>query len=324
MRDDRDAMSDLETALHAAGGSAAPASAAAQLRALLAAELARGALELKRDRTGYPDPIHAGFATGETTLAAVLPVDAKLAADPAVATDRAWRLVAACVSPMVELAGLGPPGRSEDLRLQIAEWDGWLVLEIAHDGRLDHEAADLAALELQAAIDAIDRLRAVALALPDHVLDAAANRRAPLGPTHPLKVAETLARLGGDPLDAASMDLHEDAITKLLEPPGAIARAHDDADPSRRAARRILQRLDGMGKWGGYHTEFVHLGKGFAKGNERSLALAVGEALIDAGLLSEKVSVGQRHVFLNPRRSGDIRRLIDAGTVPDGLELPRS
>ena len=78
-----------------------------------------------------------------------------------------------------------------------------------------------------------------------------------------------------------------------------------------------------MGKWGGYHTDFAHLARGFA-GNDRALAQAVGEALLDAGLLAEKPSVGQRHVFLNPRRAADIHRLIEAGAVPTGLALPHS
>jgi hypothetical protein len=76
-----------------------------------------------------------------------------------------------------------------------------------------------------------------------------------------------------------------------------------------------------MGKWGGYHTDFAHLARGFA-GNERQLAQAVGEALLAAGLLAEKPSVGQRHVFLNPRRAADIHRLIETGDVPPGLQLP--
>ena len=50
---------------------------------------------------------------------------------------------------------------------------------------------------------------------------------------------------------------------------GGVARPHDDPDPARRVARRILQRLNGMGKWGGYHTDFAHLARGFA-GNDRS------------------------------------------------------
>jgi hypothetical protein len=92
--------------------------------------------------------------------------------------------------------------------------------------------------------------------------------------------------------------------------------------PARRVARRILQRLDGMGKWGGYHTDFAHLPRGFA-GNDRALAIEVGEALLASGLLAEKPSVGQRHVFLNPRRAADIHRLVDEGIAPPGMRLPQ-
>jgi hypothetical protein len=121
-----------------------------------------------------------------------------------------------------------------------------------------------------------------------------------------------VARLGGSPRDGESVELLEPQLLHLLEPPGSVTRAHDDPDPRRRAMRRILQRLDGMGKWGGYHTAFDHLARGFA-GNERALAFEVGEELVAAGLLAEKPSVGQRHVSLNPRRAGEIRRLIDEG-----------
>jgi hypothetical protein len=76
-----------------------------------------------------------------------------------------------------------------------------------------------------------------------------------------------------------------------------------------------------MGKWGGYHTDFAHLPRGFA-GNDRALAQEVGEALLDAGLLEEKPSVGQRHVFLNPRRARDIRAFIERGDAPPALKLP--
>jgi hypothetical protein len=76
-----------------------------------------------------------------------------------------------------------------------------------------------------------------------------------------------------------------------------------------------------MGKWGGYHTEFAHLARGFA-GNDRALAEAVGETLLQAGLLAEKPSVGQRHVFLNPRRAREIHALIERGDVPADVELP--
>ena len=89
-------------------------------------------------------------------------------------------------------------------------------------------------------------------------------------------------------------------------------RPHEDPDAGRRVARRILQRLDGMGKSGGYHTDFAHLARGSPATSE-ALAQDVEEALLEAGLLAEKPSVGQRHVFLNPRRAAEIRKLIDEG-----------
>ncbi|MBA2644864.1 MAG: hypothetical protein H0U80_05405, partial [Solirubrobacterales bacterium] len=170
----------------------------------------------------------------------------------------------------------------------------------------------------------IDRLRSRALALPGAVLEGlSAQLRDPIGEAHPLRIAEAVARLGGRPAHPASIQEHEEAVLVLLAPVGGGAvRPHEDPDPARRIARRILQRLDGMGKWGGYHTEFAHLSRGFAR-DQRDLAQAVGEALLSAGLLAEKPSVGQRHVFLNSRRAAEIRSLIDTGREPPGLTLPR-
>jgi hypothetical protein len=110
-------------------------------------------------------------------------------------------------------------------------------------------------------------------------------------------------------------------VLAILGPDRVTFAPHEDPDPALRAARRILRRLDGMGKWGGYHTEFAHLARGFA-GNERALAQEVGEALLAVGLLAEKPSVGQRHVYLNSRRAAEIRRMIDTGQVPAGMKLP--
>jgi hypothetical protein len=191
----------------------------------------------------------------------------------------------------------------------------------------DPADAELVPLAFDGQVAGIDRLRARALAVPAFVLADAADLRPPIGAAHPLVVAATVAAVGGRPADADSLAEHEDAVLAELEArggdghPGAVARPHDDPDPARRVARRILQRLDGMGKWGGYHTEFAHLARGFA-GNDRALAEAVGEALLQAGLLGEKPNVGQRHVFLNPRRAGDIRAMIERGALPDDLALP--
>ena len=164
----------------------------------------------------------------------------------------------------------------------------------------------------------IDRLRARAHLVPGHVLEGGTDLRPPIGATHPLRVAEAVTRLGGSPLDEDSLEALEPELLRVLAPSGPAPRAHDDPDPRRRVMRRILQRLDGMGKWGGYHTAFDHLARGFA-GNERALAYEVGEELLAAGLLEQKPSVGQRHVYLSTRRAGEIRRLIDEGVLPPGL-----
>src|SRR6185436_18072960 len=114
----------------------------------------------------------------------------------------------------------------------------------------DPAEAELVPLAFDGQVAGIDRLRARALAFPAFVLDDVADLKAPIGIAHPLVVAAAVAGL---------------------------------------VARRILQRLNGMGKWGGYHTEFAHLARGFA-GNDRKLAEAVGEAMLEAGLLAEKPS----------------------------------
>jgi hypothetical protein len=188
----------------------------------------------------------------------------------------------------------------------------------------DPEDSELVPLAFESHVEGVDRLRARALALPERVLAEVEDLREPIGAAHPLVVAARVAALGGRPADPASMEEHEDAVLAALGSGAGgsdFSRPHDDPDPARRVARRILQRLDGMGKWGGYHTDFAHLARGFA-GNDRALAEAVGEALLGAGLLAEKPSVGQRHVFLNPRRAGDIHALIERGEAPRDLKFP--
>lgn len=141
---------------------------------------------------------------------------------------------------------------------------------------------ELAVLAIDEAIAGIDRLRASALVLPG--LEATGLR-----PVREVVRDDTLL-------------------------------PHDDPEPARRVARRMLMTLRGKGKWGGYHSEVTNLARGFK--DEWELAEQVGEALVKAELLLEKPSVGQRHVSLNPRRKGDIDRLIDSGEVPGGLTLP--
>jgi hypothetical protein len=303
----------LEAELHAYGGAAAPASATARLRDVLNAALRSGRAEMAKARSGYDEPVQVGIAQHDGLLLAATPAGAALRVDPQAAGGREWLLVAATVGALVELAEPGPPG---ELRLRAGELPGGF-LALGFPGTLDPDLVELAFDEHAAGLD---RLRARAHALPAGVIEDV-ELRAPIGAGHPLRVAEAVARLGGHPADSHAVEAHEDALLALLGRDDGAVRPHEDPDPGRRVARRILQRLDGMGKWGGYHTEFAHLARGFA-GNDRALAMEAGEALLGAGLLAEKPSVGQRHVYLNPRRAAEIRRMIDTGEVPSGMTLP--
>jgi hypothetical protein len=307
----------LADALGDAGGVNAPRERVAQLRRLLDDALNAGAAELAKSRSGYEDPVVVAIAPDDGALVAVAPVEPHLRADPDAVVERAWLLVAALVGALVEAGGLPAPSTAADLALTVGAAGDHLALRL----EAPDDDAELAALAFEEQAARIDRLRARALAVPAGVLADAAGFKKPIGPDHPLRTAEAIARLGGHPADSASVADHEEAALALLEPEAAAARPHEDEDPARRIARRIVQRLAGMGKWGGYHTDFAHLARGFA-GNDRALALEVGERLLDAGILLEKPSVGQRHVFLNPRRARDVYELVDRGTIPEELRLP--
>ena len=307
-------MTALESELETCGGVAAPPTAVAGLREKLSAALREGRTELAKPRSGKHDPVVVALAGHDGTLLAATPAAAAVRADPDTVSEREWLLVAAVVGTLVELAEPGAPTSPDDLQLRAGELPGGFLV-LAYPGVLD---PDLVGLAFEENAEPIDRLRARALALPPGVIDDV-ELREPIGARHPLRIAEAVARLGGCP--AGPLDDYEDAVLALLGPGSVAVAPHDDPDPALRAARRILQRLDGMGKWGGYHTEFAHLPRGFA-GNDRALAQEVGEALLEAGLLEEKPSVGQRHVYLNPGRAAEIRRLIETGTLPPGMRLP--
>jgi hypothetical protein len=310
--------SELERALADAGGADAPREWGARLRGLLRAELERGAREMGEARSGRERPVALAVAATPADVVAVLPLPPELRADAGAVAERGATLAAAAVEALVEASDSGRPRTESDLALLLGTCDGFLALSYpAADPRLSAEYAREA---LDEAVASIDRLRANARLLPGHAL-ALDDLRRPIGATHPLRVAEAVTRLGASPLDEEAVERLEPELLRLLEPALVTTRAHDDPDPRRRAMRRILQRLDGMGKWGGYHTAFDHLARGFA-GNDRALAFEVGEELLDAGLLSEKPSVGQRHVSLNPRKAGEIRTLIEDGALPPGLRAP--
>ena len=308
-------MDPLGEALSEAGGVHAPRERAAQLRGLLTSELERSRVQLALTRSGYPDAVTVAVAATEdgAGLVALLPVAPALRADPAAVPERGWLLTAALVGALVDGGAAGTP--------EAGAAHGALALRMRAAAGTGAPDPELAVLAFEEHAACVDRLRARALAVPAHLLEDATDLRAPLDRAHPLLVAAHVAALGGRPADPASMDAHEEAVLALLGPDAlGPSRPHDDPDPARRVARRILQRLSGMGKWGGYHTEFSHLARGFAPA-DRALAARVGEQLLKAGLLAEKPSVGQRHVFLNPRRAADIYAVVERGELPAGLTL---
>ena len=142
---------------------------------------------------------------------------------------------------------------------------------------------------------------------------------------HPVEVALALAAQGYD----VHAETHQPELVTVLRaqglgtapPPQPEAapslRIEDDPCPRRRHARVVLQRMLRMGKVGpGYHTEFDHFARG-AAAHDRRQALEVGEALVRAGLLLEKPSVGQRHISLNVRALPEIHALIARGETSD-------
>jgi hypothetical protein len=314
-------MTRLASVLADSGGLRAPRERAAQIRAELLDALAAGADELELPRSGYRTPVPVTIAAFGEALLAIAPVDPALRADPNAANDRAWTLVAVLVGALVEGAAAMAASGPRDLQLHAGEWEGWLTLAFPVNAEDVLVAVELAVEAFEEAVADVDRLKARAYAIPTTALGDVPALKPPIGELHPLRIAEAVARFGGRPADAASVAEHDEAVLSVLDPTPEIARPHEEADPSLRVARRMLQRLMGMGKWGGYHTEIAHLARGFA-GHDRALALAIGERLVNADLLVEKMSVHQRHVRLNPRRVAEIHALVDRGELPPGLELP--
>ena len=274
---------------------------------------------MAKPRSGYDERIEVAIAAHDGMLVAATPVQAALRADPEVASAREWLLVSAVVGALVELAeprGSGGPGRPQ---LRAGELPGGFLVLAYPAADFDPELVGLAFDDDHA--PNLDRLRARALALPPGVIDdvrvARSDRCRGTRCGSPRRSRGSAAARPTPPR-ARRTRRRSPRCSARAPPPCARTRTRI---PGLRAARRILQRLDGMGKWGGYHTEFAHLARGFA-GNDRALAQRVGEALLEAGLLAEKPSVGQRHVFLNPGRAAEIRRMIETGEVPPGMRLP--
>ena len=281
----------------------------AQRREVVLARLREDGRRLLSDaRPGSVAVLCAEVSDG---LALVLPV---AAAGPLPA--RAERLARGVAAALSDAIGLPAPVRAGDAELEAARWEGEVALRATHPAPAG--PLELLPLALEERAQELDRVGIDALVLPAGDLDGTE----PAAEERWLWRAEIGARLGGRPGALALAPEVEAAVARLESElpaaagdPGGIA---DDPLPRRRAARRMLRRLDGMGKYGGYHTEFRHLARGFA-GHERALALEVGEALVRGGLLAEKPSVGQRHVSLVAARTNDIRALVERGECDEPL-----
>ena len=274
-------MDDLASALHDAGGADAPRERVGQLRTLLAEELAHGRGELALARSGRERPVVVAFAADGADLLAVAPVARRAARRP----GRRPTSAPGCCRPRRRRAGRSRRGRRRSLAGEL----GGSRARPARDGADDD--AELAALAFE---EQVARRRPPARA---RARAARPRRSRPTSPSCARRSARATRcasprRSPGwaaSPADPASIDEHEDAVLALLDrrrPAPSRARTTTPIR-RRRVARRILQRLDGMGKWGGYHTEFAHLARGFA-GNDRALAEEVGEALLAAGLLARE------------------------------------
>lgn len=228
------------------------------------------------------------------------------------------RILAQLVGAAVEI---GADGEATYL----VDWHGFTGLVAP---KLDVELAPAAIAEaLQ------HPARAMAAALPSGVavdgepLPLSAVRGADVGVSvlaranhvHPVDVVLSLAG-HGQPVDLPSYP--KELAGSLREwgcyadpppPPEASLAIDDDPCPRRRHARKLLQRLLRMRKIGDqYHTAFDHMYRG-APAHERHDALEVGEALIRGGLMGEKPSVGQRHVYLRRDALPAIHALVSRG-----------
>lgn len=212
--------------------------------------------------------------------------------------------------------------------LRVLDWRGLVALE-APEAEHDPELVQMALADHQpdgvtvavAALDPGDLGTPAAVDLPPAAPGGAglAGLAGRVG-AHPVDVALALIS-HGQPLDrvGATDDMaHTLAAWGIAGPPPepqpdaapSMDPTHDPC-PHRRHARILLRRLLRMGKVGsGYHTADDHLYRG-APADFRRQATEVGEALIRAGLLGSKPSVGQRHVYLRREALPEIHALID-------------
>jgi hypothetical protein len=229
------------------------------------------------------------------------------------------RVLVALLAAAID-AGADPEG------LVLRNWNGWVAVE-APDAD-----PDLAALAVAERLPDAVRIRTSQLPHP-----VTAAPELDLGRARGHAGLAVLARsIGAHPVEVAiALIAHGQSLEIAVDDPDMVRNMRnwglsgdppsdqpdddlaigvaDDPCRRRRHARRVLQRLLRMGKVGAnYHTAVDHLYRGVSA-DQRHEAMEVGEALIRAGLLGEKPSVGQRHVYLRRDALAQIHALIERG-----------
>ena len=206
--------------------------------------------------------------------------------------------------------------------ITLFDWEGFVALSLPG---LDHELSEIALTEMHPAPATCDLGRAAVIA-DGPPLDLAALRN-PTGDgllalakatrTHPLQFIPTLLEQGWTleeptfPDEVGDLLVHRGFSGPEIQESAPSLAIEDDPCPRRRYARRVLRRFLHKRKIGDqYHTAFDHLAHGVAP-EDRADAYAIGEALLRAGLLGEKPSTGQRHVFLRREALPRIHSLIE-------------
>ena len=239
------------------------------------------------------------------------PSPPQLRADPDAVDERAWLLVAALVGALVE-AGADPE------RLVAGELDGSLALQ-APGG--DPELVPLAFEEQLAGID---RLRARAGAVPPTCSPTRpTSRRRSATPTRSWSPRAS-PRSAACPADPDSLEQHEDAVLALLDAAAAAA-----TPPARRPRpgppRSPGGSSSGSTGWGSgaATTRSSRTSRAASRATTASSPRRSARRCSTPACSVEKPSVGQRHVFLNPRRAADIHALIERGDAPPDLDFRR-
>lgn len=88
-----------------------------------------------------------------------------------------------------------------------------------------------------------------------------------------------------------------------------LKRTKEEASQRELIRKVLLRKLHRYGYWGGRHTGFDNLPKGFPT-HLHGVVKEVAEELIKSGLLLEKPTSYGRRVSLNPSRKGDIESIL--------------